>query len=125
MRPDYRSLITRDTPVEAVKFLIDQRPEGRIFNDMAFGSYLIWAAHPLYQVFSDPRIELFSQEIWDDYKIISTAGLGWDDKLADYDIRTLIVNPDEQGALISRVGDSKKWRLLYQDDTAVVYSMVP
>ena len=76
MRPDYRGLITRDTPVGAVEFLVDQRPDGRIFNDMAFGSYLIWAAHPEYQVFSDPRIELFSQEIWDDYKIISTARPG-------------------------------------------------
>jgi hypothetical protein len=125
MRPDYRSLITRDTPVEAVKFLVDQRPAGRIFNDMAFGSYLIWAAHPEYQVFSDPRIELFSVEIWNDYQEISRARPGWQAKLANYDIRTLIVNPDEQGALIKGVGQSDQWHLIYQDDTAVVYSMVP
>lgn len=123
MRPDYRSMITRDTPVDAVEYLIDQRPCGRIFNDMAFGSYLIWAAHPEYQVFSDPRIELFSQEIWEDYKTISRAQSGWQEKLADYDIRTLIVNPYEQGALIEGVGESDQWELIYQDDTAVVYSI--
>ncbi len=125
MRADYRSLITRDTPVEAVKFLVEQRPDGRIFNDMAFGSYLIWAAHPEYQVFSDPRIELFSQQIWDDYKIISWAGPGWQEKLAEYNVRTIIVNPDEQGALINGVDESDQWKLIYQDQTAVVYSMVP
>lgn len=125
MRPDYRGLITRDTPVEAVEFLIDQRPAGRIFNDMAFGSYLIWAAHAEYQVFSDPRIELFSQEIWDDYKTISWAQPGWKEKLADYEIRTLIVNPAEQGALIDGVEESGKWRLIYQDDTAVVFNLMP
>ena len=125
MRPDYRSLITRDTPVEAVDFLVEQRPAGRIFNDMAFGSYLIWAAHPQYQVFSDPRIELFSVEIWNDYQEISRAKPGWQEKLADYDVHTLIVNPDEQGALIKGVGESEQWQLIYRDDTAVVFSMVP
>jgi hypothetical protein len=125
MRPDYRSLITRDTPVEAVHFLVDQRPAGRIFNDMAFGSYLIWAAHPQYQVFSDPRIELFSEGIWNDYQEISRAWPGWREKLEDYDVRTLIVNPHEQGALIKGVGESDQWRLIYQDDTAIIYSMVP
>jgi hypothetical protein len=124
MRPDYRSLITRDTPVGAVEFLIDERPAGKIFNDMAFGSYLIWAAHPEYQVFSDPRIELFSQKIWDDYKTISWAGPGWQEKLADYEIRTLIINPDEQGALIEGLGDSDQWKMIYQDDIAVVFSTV-
>lgn len=92
---------------------------------MAFGSYLIWAAHAEYQVFSDPRIELFSQEIWDDYKTISWAQPGWKEKLADYEIRTLIVNPAEQGALIDGVEESGKWRLIYQDDTAVVFNLMP
>ena len=124
MRPGYRSLITRDTPVDAVEFLVEHQPQGKIFNDMAFGSYLIWAAHPKYQVFSDPRIELFSQEIWDDYKLISHGRPGWREKLDEYGIQTLIVNPDEQDTLIEEVGKSAHWQLIYQDDTAVVFSMV-
>ena len=50
---------------------------------------------------------------------------GWHEKLAQYDIRTLILNPDVQGALISKVEESDQWGLIYQDETAVMYSMVP
>jgi hypothetical protein len=121
MRENYRSPITQDTPVEAANFLVEQQPEGRVFNDMAFGSYLIWAAQPEYKVFADPRIELFSQEIWDDYQVISRAAPGWEQKLVDYQIQTLFLNPSVQSNLINRVMQSDQWRLIYQDDTAQIY----
>ncbi len=121
MRADYRSPITQDTPVAAASFLVEQQPDGRIFNDMAFGSYLIWAAQPDYKVFADPRIELFPQDIWDDYQVISRAAPGWEQKLVDYEIRTLFLNPSVQGQLVQRVAGSDQWRLIYQDETAQIY----
>jgi hypothetical protein len=125
IKSEYRSLITRDTPVEAAEFLVKQQPAGKIFNDIVFGSYFIWSAYPEYQVFTDPRIELFSQDIWDDYQVISRAKPGWDQKLVEYGIRTLVLNPDEQGRLVEKVKNSVKWRLIYQDTTAMIYSMIP
>ncbi len=125
IRLDYRGLITHDTPVEAANFLVEQKPPGRIYNDMAFGSYLIWAAQPDYQVFADPRIELFSQDIWDDYQTISKAAPGWEEILGEYEVRTLILNPAAQGALVNKVERSERWRLIYQDKTAVVYTLIP
>ncbi|HUV28135.1 MAG TPA: hypothetical protein VMW34_12285 [Anaerolineales bacterium] len=121
VRGDYRSLITRDTPTEAVKFLMDEQPEGRVFNDMAFGSYMIWAAQPKYQVFADPRIELFPQDIWDDYQVISQTAPGWEGKLAQYQVRTLILNPQAQGALAEKAAQSGDWQLIHQDETAQIY----
>jgi hypothetical protein len=125
IRSSYRGFITRDTPVEAAKFLVEQKPAGRIFNDMAFGSYLIWAAQPDYQVFADPRIELFSQDIWDDYQTISKAGPGWEEKLGQYQIRTLVLNPAAQSDLVNRVERSERWHLIYQDRTALIYHLQP
>jgi hypothetical protein len=121
MRADYRSPITQDTPVEAASFLVEQKPAGRIFNDMVFGSYLIWAAQPDYQVFADPRIELFSQDIWDDYQVISRAAPGWEQKLVEYEIQTLFLNPSVQRNLVNRVAGSDQWRLIYRDETAQIY----
>jgi hypothetical protein len=121
MRPEYRSPITQDTPVAAASFLVEQQPAGRIFNDMAFGSYLIWAAQPDYKVFADPRIELFSQEIWDDHLVISRATPGWEQKLVEYEIRTLFLNPLVQRNLVGKVAESDQWRLIYQDETAQIY----
>jgi len=88
---------------------------------MAFGSYLIWTAQPEYKVFADPRIELFSQEIWDDYQMISRAVPGWEQKLAEYEIQILFLNPSVQGQLLQRLAGSDQWDLIYQDDTAQIY----
>ena len=121
IRADYRSLITQDTPTEAVSFLMEEQPEGRVFNDMAFGSYMIWAAQPNYQVFTDPRIELFSADIWDDYQVISRTAPGWEEKLVEYDVRTLILNPEAQGALVQKAAESGDWQLIHQDETAQIF----
>ena len=121
MRGEYSTPITRGTPVEAANFLVEQQPARQVFNDMAFGSYLIWAAQPEYQVFADPRIELFSQEIWEDYKIISSAAPGWQQKLEAYQIQTLFLNPSVQNNLVNKAAQSDQWTLIYRDRTAQIF----
>lgn len=121
MRGDYRSLITKDTPTESVKFLLESQPKGRVFNDMAFGSYMIWAAQPGYQVFADPRIELFPEEVWNDYQAISRSKPGWESKLDLYQINALVLNPEVQTALAEKVAQSRDWQLIYEDRTAMIF----
>jgi hypothetical protein len=121
MRAEYRNPITRDTPVEAANFLVEQKPDGHIFNDMAFGSYMIWATQPDYQVFADPRIELFSQEIWDDYNLISNAAPGFEHKLEEYQIKILFLNPSVQSNLVNKAAQSDQWSLIYRDETAQIF----
>ena len=122
MRGDYRSPITRDTPVESINYLMEIQPEGRVFNDMAFGSYMIWAAYPDYQVFTDPRIELFPERVWDDYQSISRSAPGWDQKLEQYGVRTLVLNPDAQPTLVEMAIKSSAWQLVFQDPAALVFT---
>jgi len=121
IRGKYRSLITSDTPTESINFLMEDQPEGRVFNDMAFGSYMIWAAQPEYQVFADPRIELFPEEIWNDYQAISRTAPGWQAKLDQFEVGTLVLNPEVQVALAKEATKSKAWHLVYQDQTAQIF----
>jgi hypothetical protein len=121
VRRDYRSLVTRDTPTESITFLMQEQPEGRVFNDMAFGSYMIWAAQPKYQVFTDPRIELFPEQVWNDYQVISRATPGWEEKLDEYEVQILILNPDAQAGLVDKATQSDAWQLVHQDQTAQVF----
>lgn len=121
MRGDYRSLVTRDTPVDSVGFLMETEPAGRVFNDMAFGSYMIWASQPDYLVFADPRIELFPEHIWNDYQVISRSAPGWQEKLDHYGINTLVLNPEVQVALAENATRSGDWQLLYEDQTAQIF----
>ncbi len=88
-------LISAETPVQATQVLLEKNLPGRVFNAMSFGSYLIWAAYPQYQVFVDPRIELFSENIWVDYLNISNANGDWESKLSEYGVNTLMLSPME------------------------------
>ena len=118
---DKAGLISSETPVKATAFLLEQHPPGRIFNAMSFGSYLIWAAYPEYQVFADSRIELFPVSVWQDYFSISNAEAGWEEKLTSYGVNSLMLNVSEQQSLIEAVDSSNDWTAVYRDDTAAVY----
>jgi len=118
---DKAGLISSETPVEATAFLLEQNPPGRIFNAMSFGSYLIWAAYPEYQVFADSRIELFSEKVWLDYFTISNAEPGWEEKLTSYGVNSLMLSVSDQEPLIEAVEATDDWQLLYRDQVAAIY----
>jgi hypothetical protein len=114
-------LISGETPIQATQALLEQKPQGHIFHAMSFGSYLIWAAYPEYQVFVDSRIELFPTEVWLDYINISNANGDWETRLNGYGVNTLMLSPVEQSALLQAVQTSDRWVMLYQDSTAAIF----
>jgi hypothetical protein len=65
--PAKAGLLSMETPVDATRVLLDEGLPAPLFHAMSFGSYLIWAAQPDYQIFVDGRIELFSVQVWRDY----------------------------------------------------------
>ncbi len=114
--PEARKVIVSvDTPVAATEALLRLQPAGPIFNDMSFGSYLIWAAQPDYPVFVDTRIEFYPIELWRDYIGISAAQPGWEAKLAEYGVNTLLLNPETQAPLIAAAHASRDWETLFED----------
>ena len=114
-------LISTETPIQATEVLLEKNPPGRLFNAMSFGSYLIWAAYPEYQVFTDSRIELFPEHVWLDYFSISNAQAGWDEKLTRYEVNSLMLSQSEQQPLIRAVESSDGWYLIYSDKVAAIY----
>jgi hypothetical protein len=119
--PTRKEYITQDTPISATEYLLNQQMPNNLINDMGFGSYLIWAAQPENKVFVDPRIELYPQEIWSDYHIISNGIPGWEQKLENYDAQTLMLSKTFQEKLIEELRESDLWELVYQDEIAVIY----
>ncbi len=113
-------LIATETPVQATNFLLEENLPGRLFNSMSFGSYLIWAAYPKYQVFTDFRIELFPENVWLDYLKISNAESGWETLLGNYDVNTLLLSPVEQPNLVKAAIESGEWEVIYQDASAIL-----
>ena len=117
-------LISSGTPVEATEFLIAEQLPGRLFNEMGFGSYLIWSAYPDYLVFADPRIELYPLETWWDYSAVENALPGWENLLDQYGIQTLLLNPTTQAPLVGALEDSQDWIIKYEDQAAAIYTRI-
>ncbi len=116
--------ISSETPVDATEFLLTEQLPRDLFHDMGFGSYLIWAAYPNYQVFTDPRIELYPIETWWDYTSLGNALPGWEDLLDKYEIKTLMLSPVNQPNLIDAIEDSPSWVAVYQDSKPVIYTKI-
>lgn len=120
LSPDKVGLISAETPVAATEFLLRERPPGNLFHAMGFGSYLIWAAQPAYPVFVDPRIELYTAELWLDYVNLSTAAPGWEKRLDKYGMQTLMLNPEEQAGLLNAARESGQWDEIFTDAASVI-----
>ena len=89
---------------------------------MSFGSFLNYAAYPNYLVFVDTRVELYPEEIWNDYAIISAAQCGWESLIDHYNIKTLLLNYDMEPQLIEAARQSDHWQEIYQDNVAVIFT---
>lgn len=119
--PAKRGLISIETPILATQFIIDHQLSPQVFHDMAFGSYLIWAAQPDYRVFVDSRIELYPETIWNDYWSITTAQYNWQELLNKYRVNTLMLEPVKQIGLVTAAKTSPAWELVYEDGSAIVF----
>ena len=80
---------------------------------MGYGSYLIWAV-PDQPVFVDPRVELFSSAIWDDYFSMS-RGQQVAELVDRYEIDRALLSRQEQPELGQALARLPEWRREYQD----------
>jgi hypothetical protein len=120
--PEKAGLVAAETPIQATQFMLDNDLPVNVFHDMAFGSYLMWAAQPEYKVFVDSRVELYPPNIWDDYLTIGNALYDWEDRLDAYNINTLMLGMDNQSRLIDAAESSQNWKLVYEDHAAYIFT---
>lgn len=120
--PPKAGLISYETPIAATESLLENQWPGFLFNTMSFGSYLDWAAQPDYPVFVDSRIELYSPQVWRDYLEIGAALPDWEERLAAYEINTLMLSPYEHENLIQAATSSPDWQQVYGDESAVIFT---
>lgn len=106
------------TPVAAADEL-RAHPGGRLFNDLTFGSYLIWAV-PEQPVFVDPRLELYPEALVEDYGAI---GDGRDavSLLARYGVDRAFISRARQPRLSAALRHDGAWAREYADDDAEIW----
>jgi hypothetical protein len=107
-----------ETPIAATAYL-RRHPGGQLFNEMGYGSYLIWAL-PEQGVFVDPRVELYPYEQWLDYIRIG-RGVRYNELLSEYGANRILLDVARQKELAALLPDDPLWELEYEDDYAQVW----
>ncbi|GIV96191.1 MAG: hypothetical protein KatS3mg057_0848 [Herpetosiphonaceae bacterium] len=114
------ALVTPDTPLAATAYLRKHRVGDRLYHEMSYGSYLIWAFGGEIPVFADPRVELYPLSLWQDYRRIA-QGCDYTALLEKYQIDALLLDRQRQARLLERLVDDTAWEKVYEDDHAVIY----
>lgn len=121
-------LLERDTPVKAVEYLASHPPNGKIWNDFVFGSYLAWATlyEPRLAPWADPRVEMRPLKFWDEYGRIAQGPPDAAGYLQTHGFSHALLHVKEQPRLIARL-KTAGWRVvlapnLKKQETAILLS---
>ena len=109
------------TPVSVTDYLTSH-PGGKLYNEMGYGSYLIWAL-PGQGVFADPRVELYPYDQWMDYIDISN-GRNYDALLKKYGADRILLDKKLQPDLEMMLSEDPSWSLEYDDQYAQLWEKV-
>jgi hypothetical protein len=118
----FEQSVSKETPVEAVKYLNEYPPVGQVFNTYEWGDYLTWAGPRSMQVFVASHVHLVPREVWQDYLGVINVSSGWEAILDRYSVNTVIVDPLRRDALIDRLRRDDQWTLGFEDNRAVVFN---
>ncbi len=115
------ALIGEENPLDAAEYL-RAHPGGRLFNEMGYGSYLIWAL-PDQRVFVDPRVELYPFDQWEDYVRIS-SGVRYNELLDRYGVDRILLDTELQPELARALADDPRWEQEFAGRRAQVWRRV-
>ncbi len=107
----------RDFPVQAVARARAAGLEGRVFNDLSWGGYLLYA-WPEQRVFIDGGTDHYGEELTRDYVRVIFLQPGWRELLDRYGI-TMAILP-ASSPLAAEIAREPGWRVWHRDPTAVV-----
>jgi hypothetical protein len=106
-------------PLGAVRYLQAARPPGPLFNAYNWGGYLTWALYPDYPVFVDGRTDLYDDALLREYLQAALGRPGYEGVLDRRSINLVLI--EHQSYLDEHLRVNPRWRLVYEDETAVVY----
>jgi hypothetical protein len=112
--------IRAQAPVDAVRYLEQNRPAGALFNSYNWGGYILWSLYPEYLTFVDGRTDLFDNDLLQSYLAAWRGDRSYLALFSRWGIRIVLIETD---APLGRVLREAGWKLVYSDDQAVVMAM--
>jgi hypothetical protein len=117
-----QNAVERDKyPAAAVDFMRAQSIRGNLYDTYGWGGYLIWRLYPGTRVFIDGRADVYGDQfIEDQYLKAYRGGDDWRAPLDQYDVRTVLVEPN--APIATQIARDSTWKKMFEDKQAVIYS---
>jgi hypothetical protein len=106
-------------PVEAADYIAAHRPPGPMFTAAKFGSYLIYRFRGTLPVFIDTRFDMYGPEFSDAYFVAHNQGVGFNDFVSKYNLRSAFVETDSGIARL--LWASPQWESVYGDGKGIIF----
>jgi len=104
-------------PVEAVARARAAGLSGPVFNEFAWGGYLLYA-WPEQPVFIDGQTDFYGVDLTREYAAIRGAEPGWRERMAGREIRAVLLPPE--APLVRELTAAADWRVVESDETATL-----
>ncbi len=107
-------------PVQEADFILQHKPEGRIYNSYITGGYLIWRLYPDYKVFMDSRY--FPYKYWyQDYMKFFTGKQSLADFSAEHRFDVALIDYLTSEDTLSKFLTTDDWKLGFYGTTGAVF----
>ena len=116
--------VSKQYPVQAVRYLQDHPVPGPMFNDYGFGGYMVWAMAPEHKVFIDGRGDVYEQAgVLSGYMDIIDLKSDALAVLQSYGIESCLIQ--QNSPLATLLAASPDWKRVYKDELSALFVRVP
>lgn len=110
-------------PVAAAQVLADRDIREPIFCPDQWGGYLIYRLYPQTQVMVDDRHDLYGDQFFKRYLKIIYVQPDWQKVLDEEHVNWIVVQ--KNSSLGTILGETPSWKLIHQDETAILFHREP
>lgn len=109
-------------PIDACKFIKENKIKGRMFNSYDFGAYLIYALYPEHKVFMDGRVDTYGEDFYvNEYQVFINGGPQEAARLAEkYNINFFVLKIGMENPLMTHILRSHQYEIVYFDAASVI-----
>lgn len=108
--------LSKEYPVSAINWMMENNSTGNILNEYNWGGYLIWELRGC-KVFVDGRTDMYGDEVIGEWVDLVNGFGNWEELLAERSVDYVLLQ--EKRPLIPLL-EEKGWKVLYRDHQTVL-----
>lgn len=105
-------------PEKAADYVLKHPPQGNMFNENGFGSYLIYKLWPEHKVFAYGFNDIYSLQRMRDYRSVMALTENWQDVLREQNVSWIFLRSNSP---LKHFFKASSWTQVYSDDCATIY----